>query len=579
MFTSGVVADNDFDAVIVGSGFGGSVAAYRLGQQGHRVCVLERGKAYPPGSFPRTPADMSAALWDPSKGLHGMFNVWSFDGLDALTASGLGGGSLIYANVMLRKDPSWFRQQHPYRRGVTEAWPIGYDDLEPHYAEVEKFLDVQTIPSGSNDPPVPKFAAMREAAASMGMADSWHPAPLAVRFRGSDGTPVAPGTPLPPPPYPSLFGAAGATRRTCCLCGECDIGCNEGAKNTLDHTYLAAADGEGAVISVRSEVVALRRLHGDGAGFEVDFVVHRPEAEGHPTDTRSLSKTTVRAKRLIVAAGSIGSTYLLLQNRAALGISTPALGTRFCGNGDLLGLILNSRRSDGPRSLEGSRGPVITSYIRWPDGVDTGSPDDFGLYLEDAGFPAFAQWIVEATQLGSVGVRAARFALRRAVARLTGHRETALSAEISALLGKAVLSRSSLPLLGMGRDIPDGRLYLRSGQSGGPLLDSTWTMATSKRYFDYVRRQMGRVADALRGEFHVNPQYLLKRLITVHSLGGCPMADHPDQGVVDRYCQAHGVPGLYVADGAVFPGPVGANPSLTIAATASWMTDHIGAPA
>jgi cholesterol oxidase len=578
VLTAGDLPQHDFDAVVVGSGFGGSVTAYRLAERGECVLVLERGKAYPPGSFPRTPAEMAAAFWDPSEGLHGMFNLWSFAGIDALTASGLGGGSLIYANVHLRKDPSWFRQDHPYKKGITEAWPIGYDDLEPHYEAVEKFLEIQPIPSGIGDPLVPKHGAMAEAAERMGMGDRWHPAPLAVRFRDGDGNPVPPGTPLPPPAYPSLFGAYGATRRTCILCGECDIGCNAGAKNTLDHTYLAAASHHGAIVSQRSEVVALRRRASDGFAFEADFVVHRPDREGVPTDTNALPKITVRAKRLIISAGSIGSTYLLLLNRKELGIASPALGTRYCGNGDLLGFILNSRTDRGTRPLEGSVGPVITSYIRWPDKVDTGDPGDFGMYIEDAGFPAFAEWLVESTQLRSTGVRAIRFALRRAIGRVTGHRETALSGEIAKLLGAGTFSNSSLPLLGMGRDIPDGRLELRGRRKGRPLLDSTWTIKTSKHYFDHVRDRMHQIARALRGDFHVNPQYLLKRVITVHSLGGCPMADNPDDGVVDRYCQVHGVPGLYVADAAVLPGPVGPNPSLTIAATASWMVDHMAAP-
>ncbi len=137
--------DDDFDVVVIGSGFGGSVSAYELASRGLRVCLLERGKAFPPGSFARTPSEMAHNLWDPSEGLHGMFNVWSFKGIDALTASGLGGGSLIYANVLLRKDPSWFVQHHPYRKDVTEKWPICYEDLEPHYSrdrEVPRRADV-----------------------------------------------------------------------------------------------------------------------------------------------------------------------------------------------------------------------------------------------------------------------------------------------------------------------------------------------------------------------------------------------------------------------------------------------------
>lgn len=197
------------------------------------------------------------------------------------------------------------------------------------------------------------------------------------------------------------------------------------------------------------------------------------------------------------------------------------------------------------------------------------------MYLEDAGYPAFMQWLVEATQVSASVRRAANFTYARIKERFTGQRKTMLSGELSRLLGDGVLSRTSLPLLAMGRDVPDGRLYLRDGNS--KWLDSTWSTKTSIRYFDHVQAQMRKVSDALDGKMEINPHYLLSRVITVHSLGGSPMSDDPDQGAVDSFGQVHGVPGLYVADGAVMPGPVGANPSLTIAAFARWMCSHIDA--
>ena len=142
------MSDTHFDAIIVGSGFGGSVSAYRLAEGGLRVCLLERGKAYPPGSFARRPRELASNVWDPSEGAHGLFNVWSFRNIEAVISSGLGGGSLIYANVLLRKDERWFTQRRPNGRGY-ENWPVTYADLEPHYDEVERMLGAQRLPFSS----------------------------------------------------------------------------------------------------------------------------------------------------------------------------------------------------------------------------------------------------------------------------------------------------------------------------------------------------------------------------------------------------------------------------------------------
>jgi cholesterol oxidase len=133
--------EGHFDAIVVGSGFGGAVMTYRLSEAGMSVCLLERGRAYPPGSFPRSPWEMGRNFWDPSEGLHGLFDVWSFRGLGGIVASGLGGGSLLWSNVVLRKDRSTFVQEE------GEYWPIGYDDLVPHYERHEAMLRRRLTPS------------------------------------------------------------------------------------------------------------------------------------------------------------------------------------------------------------------------------------------------------------------------------------------------------------------------------------------------------------------------------------------------------------------------------------------------
>ncbi len=304
-----------------------------------------------------------------------------------------------------------------------EQWTFGYGDLEPHYDRVEKFLRVQTLPNAEADVDVPegfnlpKTAAFRAAA---GRVVPVHYAPLAVRFRG-EGDVAGIGLPLPDEQYSNIFGVP---RRTCRMLGECDVGCNEGAKNSLDHTYLSAASFHGASIHERTEVRHVtRRVDGS---FDVDVVVHRPEQEGVPAPTRQLPVSTIRARRVVVSAGALGSTFLLLANRQRLGLDNPALGSRFCGNGDLLGFIMNAGRD-----LESTLGPVITAYAGYPDKTDTGSSEDRGMYIQDAGFPVFAAWLAEVSQSSGLARRTVSTLIRRGAARLAGHRNTAFSHDIT----------------------------------------------------------------------------------------------------------------------------------------------------
>lgn len=537
--------DSDFDAVVVGSGFGGAAAACRLAEAGARVCVLERGKAYPPGSFPRRPEEMAANFWAPSEGLHGLFDLWTFRGLEAVVAAGLGGGSLIYANVLLRKDERWFLREDP-PGGDREYWPVTRADLEPDYDAAERMLGATPYPF--DRPPYDATAKTREfrgAAQRLGL--DWFRPNLAVTF-SPDGVP--PGEPFDEP-GDNLHGRR---RFTCTLCGECDIGCNVGAKNTTDFTYLSAAERKGALLQTRCEV---RRLtpRADG-GYTVSFVRRAPEHEGARIPTRRLPTEDVRAKVVVLAAGALGSTYLLLRNRSALPALSPRLGTRFSGNGDLLGFV-----TGGPRSFHPSRGPVITSTVRVADTVDGG--EGRGFYVQEGGYPGFADWLLEAAHVAGPLRRGARFAAARVYSRLTGEPKSTLGAEVAALIGECRPSAGTLPMLGMGRDVADGVMRLRSGY-----LDVDWTTTTSAAYFARVRQVMRALAATLDARLQENALSYLRRVVTVHPLGGCPMGRDAREGVVDDHGEVFGHPGLFVADGAVMPGPVGPNPSLTIAALA-----------
>ncbi len=544
------------DALVVGSGFGGSVAAFRFASAGRQVVVFERGRAYPPGSFARTPAQLGKAFWDPSEALYGLYDAWSFAGLEGVVSSGLGGGSLIYANVLLRKDPEWFVHDSPVPGGGYENWPFSREDLDPHYDAVAAMLTPTPYPYQDTL----KTRAMEECAEALGL-ECQRP-PLAVSFSPTPHAPPGRGLPLLPAPYGNVHGAG---RQTCTLCGECDLGCNTGAKNTLDHTYLSAAARHGADLRTLHEVRGFRPL--PGGGYEVRYVVHHDDGEGR--STRELPERVVHCSRLVLAAGTFGTTFLLLRSRASLPGLSRRLGTRFSGNGDLLTLLLGAQTAQGAgRPVDGSVGPVITSAIRVPDRVDGGTGR--GYYVEDAGYPAFANWLIETGQLRSLGRRAARLAFRMLKDRVTRSQASNVSSALAGAVGDGRLSSCSLPLLGMGRDVPDGVMSLHDGR-----LAVDWTLSTSTGYFTALRHTMEDLGGVLGATFSDNPLWWAKRVITVHPLGGAPVGRHPGEGVCDPYGEVFGFPGLHVLDGSAMPGPVGANPAFTIAALADRACDRI----
>ncbi|HXA58428.1 MAG TPA: GMC oxidoreductase, partial [Streptosporangiaceae bacterium] len=498
---------------------------------------------------------MGRAFWSPGNGLYGMFDVWDFGGLDSVVSSGLGGGSLIYANVLLRKDERWFvHEEMP--GGGYESWPVTREDLDPHYDEVEKMIGVSPYPL---DKPAyedtPKTHAMQDAAAELGL--DWRLPPLAVSFSPNTGAEPGLGLPIVDAPYGNLHKVG---RKTCRLCGECDIGCNDGAKNTLDHTYLSAAQHHGADLRTLHEVKAIRPR--PGGGYEVDYRHHDPA--GSATDS------TIGCDRLVLGAGTYGTSYLLLRSKAAFPGLSEALGTRFSGNGDLLTFLLNAQNRGRTRPLDASKGPVITSAIRLPDELDGVPGAGRGAYIEDGGYPAFTEWIIQGADVQGEITRAARFVWERFRDFVAHAPDTNLSKELADLIGDGALSVSSLPLLGMGRDVPDGVLRLRHDR-----LDVQWTTETSERLFERLRATMQRMAAVLGAHYQDNPLWFSKKVISVHPLGGAPMGLSVNEGVCDAYGEVFGYPGLYIADGAAMPGPVGANPSLTIAALADRMCTRL----
>jgi cholesterol oxidase len=509
-----------FDAVIIGSGFGGSVMAYRLAEAGLSVCLLERGKAYPPNSFPRTPYDLGKNFWDPSSGFYGLFDIWSFKKSGALVSSGLGGGSLIYANIHLRKDPSWFKEDRP--GGGYDPWPITYECLEPHYEQVEKMMNVQKYPLAH--PPydkTPKTLAMQEVNRNIQIGDSsthkWLPLNLAVSFRAKHvGSPDEDDPANPPimaaeipedrPNYHSFTMKRDQPRSTCRLCGECDIGCNYGSKNTLDYTYITAAihQRRPAKVETLCEVKAVAPL--EGGGYKVEFVRHDP-AKIDPAIGKCPPppRYTIRCKRLIIAAGTFGSPYLLMRNLASFPLlNREILGSRFSVNGDLLSFVINSKEQRNgkmaPRRLDPSFGPVITSAIRVGDSLDGDGSTGRGFYIEDAGIPYLFSWIAELSGLPGTLARGFKFLKMRIKYRTGLNNDANLSAEIANLLGPANTTLGTLALIAMGRDFANGRMSLK-----GDLLACDWTRKKSRAYFDRVRHTGELIARALNGKYIDTP--------------------------------------------------------------------------
>jgi cholesterol oxidase len=566
-----------FDAVVIGSGFGGSVAAHRLAELGARnVLVLERGRPYPPGSFARRPWELRGSVWDPTREHFGLLELLQFKHVTSVVSAGLGGGSLIYANVMLKKPPDTF--------GADESngwvrWPISYDDLEPGYEAVLAQLKPTEMPYGPHY--VPKTDPYRDALDESGSIGQ--PAPIAVTFaqRERDGDPPVPGMPL--------LNEAGAVdtdnlhrrpRRTCTLVGECDFGCNEGAKNTLDYNFLSSFLGlPGGRREIRTCCDA-HLISGPlrGGGYEVHYTQHaqlraevaaRAREEGHETDLALLDQASparyrvVRAKVVIVAAGTFGSTRLLLSSRGSLPRLSGQLGRGFSSNGDLLKFAVDIRRRNGSwRDMAPSRGPVITSYGHVRDG-------DHQTWIEDGGYPRGLEMLTQLSETPGDLWRMRGVGLRALAGRLLGK----IGPDVIEALGDAHASASTLAILAMGRDVPGGKLDLHRGR-----LTLDWNPdGESDRYFSFVERSIRELTGALGGkpaDRGWRRSVLPSRGLTAHPLGGCRMGQNSNEGVIDPNGEVFGARGLFVADGSVMPGPIGPNPSLTIGALSHLIAGH-----
>lgn len=518
------IVQKRYDAVVVGSGFGGAVAACRLAQAGLRVAVLERGRRYPLGTFPRNWTDVTDGwLWQDDQGL---FDVRQLDSeVTAVQSAAYGGGSHIYANVHIRAPHDLFGR----------GWPDGYSRtaLDPYYDLVAYMLDVRPI---SADQPLEmpaKTHQMLRVAERLGRAEQLFLPNIAVNFGD------------PSRAVPNKFGVE---QFGCRHCGECDIGCNFQAKNTLDLNYLAVAEQRGAEVGTRCEVT--RVAVGEG-GYEVTYVDHAGKEAQDKDGTDAVR--VIQAPTVVLTAGAVNTTELLLRCRDQYGTlrALPErLGTGYSANGDFLAFAF-----DTDQPFEPGVGPTITTSMVYDRGA--GSKRRWFVF-QDGGVP---RQVVSLLQI----MDDERFGgLLRVPHDLTEHARQAARERIGAA---GVEAKDDLAIfLSMGRDTADGTIGLLPVTRD---LRITWNTTSNLALYETQERFCEDVARALGGRATYNPLWRRFRIpVAVHNLGGCPMADDPAQGVTDGTGQVHGHPGLYVLDGASLPSATGVNPSHTIAAVA-----------
>ena len=510
-----------YDAVVVGSGFGGGIAACRLAEAGLRVAVLERGRRFAPEDFPATPEQAPEAFWHPTLNPDGLFDLRLMKDLSVMTAAGVGGGSLVYANVQLRAPEDVFMQ----------GWPRAIDrnTLDLYYDRTEEALLPMTVPSLPTEPPeeLPKVRAF--AAAGRHVGKQAELLPLAVNFEGDRKHPFS-----------------GVPQKLCENLGRCDIGCPVHAKNTVDITYIARAEQFGAEVHPLHEVLSLDPPAGAGGSWTVGFRNLRRGGEGE-----------VKAPIVVLAAGCLGSSRLLLKNRRRLPHLSPALGSRFSGNGDALGAAFDPRASEvgDPRT---DFGPSMTSKLDYTA--------EHGFLLADGGLPSNFGGLLEIVRMVDAihGWRRLLLSLKR-LAALVGLTDQSITHRHLRPSPKRPIA-DSLVFLMIGRDAADGQMRLT------PLFkcfDIRWSRRGSEGLFTAMREVTDKLARGVDAEpFFALDTWPLSGYITVHPLGGCPMADDPAQGVVDDGGRVHGYEGLYVLDGSIVPTALGVNPSKTIAALA-----------
>ena len=535
-----------YDFVVVGSGYGGAILAARISAAAvtpkPSVCILERGREWPVGTFPDTLGRVTAAFRHPLTNPLGLYDLPTFTDISVIQGCGLGGTSLINANVAIVPDVEVFEQM---------AWPqtVTLAELQPYYDRAKQMLAARPHPKAME---LLKVKALDRRAREIG--NQAFGLDIAVNF-DLDGV--------------NLHGVA---QKPCIDSGDCITGCNVGAKNTLYMNYLPMAYNNGAEIFTQTQVDRLEKLP-DGT-----WRVHgrRYNRFGLP------ERFELQAAHVILSAGSLGTSEILLRSELH-GLSlSPKVGTGFTGNGDFFGIAYNSDhqtnvlgfgnnpvhpwRPNGP-------GPTIVGGIRYHDNL----PPDQRITVEDVSFPS----ALVSTVMVAFGV--------------LGGEDTDVGDELSELARRlrdnplrpyqehGALNHSMLYLV-MGQDDAKGMLHLRTSVlNPDGKLEINWDDAGRQLLFTRINEEIRRHARTLGAHFIANPVWHLldiRHLLTAHPLGGCPLGEDHLDGAVDEFGRVFAGDGrihqgLLVADGSLMPSALGVNPLLTISALSERIADRL----
>ncbi|WP_234434273.1 GMC oxidoreductase [Streptomyces sp. NRRL F-5126] len=535
---------------MVGSGFGGAVAALRLTEKGYRVGVVEAGRRFTRDTLPRNSWDVKNYLWAPALGLYGIQRVHLLGNVMVLAGAGVGGGSLNYANTLYVPPAAFFAD--PQWASITD-WR---EELAPYYDQARRMLGVRTNPTMT-----PSDVHLKAAAEAMGVGDTFTLAPVGVFFGdGRDAGPdegtgtgaeqpeaaaaVAPGTPVADP----YFGGAGPERAACTECGECMTGCRHGAKNMVTENYLYLAERAGAVIHPMTTVAAVTEA--ENGGHRVVTV---------PTGTRRKrgAYRTLRARYVVIAAGTYGTQTLLhtMRDRSLLPRLSPRLGELTRTNSEaLVGAQTDDRRyreRHGAERADFTQGVAITSSM-YPDRHTHVEPVRYGK---------------GSNAMGALSILQVPHSDHRVRAWLGS------ALRHPALVARSLSNRhwSERTIIGLVMQSLDNSLttYLKpSGPGKGLLTARQGRGEPNPKQIPEASRAASLIAEEIGGFPGSNVGELMGTPLTAHFLGGCPIGASADEGVIDPYHRLYGHPGISVVDGSAVSANLGVNPALTITAQA-----------